>query len=84
MTMPAWEARLWRGLEEGQAFFMGEGKINDAARALLTDPQTSGGLLVACAPDAVDAVLGTFRNEGFHDAAVVGEFTPGASQVTVR
>ena len=34
MTMPAWEQRLWHGLEEGQEFFMGEGRINDAARAL--------------------------------------------------
>ncbi len=40
--------------------------------ALLTDPQTSGGLLVACAPAAVDAVLATFRRHGFADAAVVG------------
>ena len=31
----------------------------------LTDPQTSGGLLVACAPEAVDEVLATFRAEGF-------------------
>lgn len=42
-------------------------------RALLTDPQTSGGLLVACAPEAVDAVIGTFGRHGFADAAVVGE-----------
>ena len=41
-------------------------------RALLTDPQTSGGLLVASAPDAVPAVLETFRRHGFEDAAVVG------------
>ena len=34
-------------------------------RALLTDPQTSGGLLVACAPDAVADVLAIFRDEGF-------------------
>ncbi|MGZ8316614.1 MAG: selenide, water dikinase SelD, partial [Telluria sp.] len=32
-------------------------------RALLTDPQTSGGLLVACAPEAVDEVLAIFRRE---------------------
>ena len=41
-------------------------------RALLTDPQTSGGLLVACQPDSVDAVLATFRRHGFEAAAVVG------------
>ncbi len=42
-------------------------------RALLTDPQTSGGLLVACAPAALDAVLATFHRHGFEAAAVVGE-----------
>ena len=41
-------------------------------RALLTDPQTSGGLLVSCAPEALDAVLGVFRAHGFDHAAVVG------------
>jgi selenide, water dikinase len=56
----------------------------DAMRALLTDPQTSGGLLVACAPDAVDAVLGVFRREGFDRATVIGEFTAGPARVLVR
>ena len=41
-------------------------------QALLTDPQTSGGLLVACAPEAVDAVRAIFARHGFADAAVVG------------
>lgn len=42
-------------------------------RALLCDPQTSGGLLVACAPDAVADVLAVFQTEGFDAAAIVGE-----------
>ena len=46
-----------------------------AQRALLTDPQTSGGLLVACAPDTVGAVLDTFRSQGFARAAVIGELS---------
>ena len=41
-------------------------------KALLTDPQTSGGLLVACDPAAIGAVLGIFRRHGFAEAAVVG------------
>jgi len=46
----------------------------DAAdKALLTDPQTSGGLLVSCAPSAADAVLAVFRRHGFDAAADVGE-----------
>ena len=42
-------------------------------RALLTDPQTSGGLLVTCTPEAVDTVLAVFRRHGFGQAAVIGE-----------
>ena len=54
-----------------------------ADRALLSDPQTSGGLLVACAPDLVERVLGIFREEGFASAAVVGEITAGAPRLTI-
>ncbi len=50
-------------------------------RRLLTDPQTSGGLLVACAPEVAQAVLAVFRTEGFADAAVIGRLAPGAAQV---
>jgi selenide,water dikinase len=42
-------------------------------QALLSDPQTSGGLLVACAPDAVAEVLAIFERHGFSQAADVGE-----------
>jgi len=52
-------------------------------RKLLTDPQTAGGLLVACAPEAADAVLAVFRTEGFADAAVIGRLGTGAAQVKV-
>jgi selenide, water dikinase len=58
----------------------------DEARALLTDPQTSGGLLVSCAPDSVDDVLAIFRADGFTDAAVIGEMVDavdGARRVEV-
>ncbi|MEO9135857.1 MAG: selenide, water dikinase SelD [Casimicrobiaceae bacterium] len=57
--------------------------IGDRERALLTDPQTSGGLLVACAPDAVDSVLAIFRREGFATAAPIGRFVAGAPRVSV-
>ena len=57
----------------------------DAAKhALLTDPQTSGGLLVACAPDAVDGVLDVFRADGFDRAAVIGRVAAGPPRVVVR
>jgi selenide,water dikinase len=57
--------------------------LDDAARALLTDPQTSGGLLVACAPGAVHAVLAAFAAEGFEHARVVGELAEGSAQIDV-
>ncbi len=53
-------------------------------RALLTDPQTSGGLLVACAPQAVAEVQAVFARHGFEQAAVVGrvaEATEGSLEV---
>jgi selenide,water dikinase len=59
------------------AGFAGEDK------ALLTDPQTSGGLLVACEPAALDAVLSVFRRHGFAAAAKVGEVREGAARVVV-
>jgi selenide,water dikinase len=58
--------------------------IADAERALLTDPQTSGGLLVACAPEAVDEVLAIFAREDFPRAAVIGQFASGPVRVGVR
>ncbi|HRH89729.1 MAG TPA: selenide, water dikinase SelD, partial [Rubrivivax sp.] len=41
-------------------------------RALLTDPQTSGGLLVACDAVSLQQVLAIFQRHGFDAAAVVG------------
>ena len=53
------------------------------AQALMTDPQTSGGLLVSCAPEAVDAVLEIFRSEGFDAAAVIGRTEAGAAGLRI-
>ena len=52
--------------------------------ALLSDPQTSGGLLVSCTPGAVDEVLATFQRHGFGQAAVVGEIRAGAPGLLVQ
>ena len=57
--------------------------ITQVQKALLTDPQTSGGLLVSCAPSAVKEVLAIFTEAGFTDAAVIGEMATGAPQVDV-
>ncbi len=50
---------------------------------LMLDPQTSGGLLVSCAPEAAAAGLAAFRAEGFERAAVIGELTAGGANVRV-
>jgi selenide,water dikinase len=57
--------------------------VSEVQQALLTDPQTAGGLLVSCAPDAVDDVLKLFRDAGFGDAAVIGEMRAGPAKVEV-
>jgi selenide,water dikinase len=51
--------------------------------SMLTDPQTSGGLLAACAPSAAAEVLEVFRSEGFSRAAVIGEIVAGPAEVRV-
>jgi len=49
-------------------------------QALLSDPQTSGGLLVSCSPDALKDVMAVFVKHGFAQAAVVGS----VSQLTAE
>ncbi len=57
--------------------------VSQAQHMLLTDPQTSGGLLVSCDPASVDEVLALFAREGFGDAAVIGRMVAGAPRVEV-
>jgi selenide,water dikinase len=72
-------ARNWQGCSD-LVDLTGHGALE---QALLTDPQTSGGLLVACAPDAVDHVLRSFHAEGFQHAAVIGELASGPARIAV-
>jgi selenide,water dikinase len=53
-------------------------------RKMLTDPQTSGGLLVACGRESAQAVLDVFRTQGFKNAAVIGELLSGEPGIAVR
>jgi len=57
--------------------------ITPVQQMLLTDPQTSGGLLVSCDPNAVEEVLALFRREGFAHAAVIGEMAAGPARIEV-
>jgi selenide,water dikinase len=52
-------------------------------RDLLTDPQTSGGLLIAVAEGGADAVIELARRMGFHHTMRVGRMTPGEARVMV-
>ena len=61
--------RNWEGY--GHEISLANG-LPAECQALLSDPQTSGGLLVSCAPEAVADVLAVFQRHGFQDAAVVG------------
>lgn len=61
----------------------------DEQRALLTDPQTSGGLLIAVAEDEAQAVLALAHELGFGLAAEIGRVTAphrpgGAPSVVVK
>jgi selenide,water dikinase len=58
--------------------------IDAPLQALLTDPQTSGGLLVACDPDALPAVRTIFARLGFVQAAIIGQMRTGAPLVRVE
>jgi selenide, water dikinase len=49
----------------------------------LTDPQTSGGLLVACAPERAEALLKTIRDAGYASANIIGEMRAGAPGIDV-
>ncbi|MBK8918554.1 MAG: selenide, water dikinase SelD [Betaproteobacteria bacterium] len=57
--------------------------LGDSERALLCDPQTSGGLLVACAPEAATEVLSIFLQQGFSHVSTVGEVLQGEAQIRV-
>jgi selenide,water dikinase len=55
----------------------------DWMRKLVSDPQTSGGLLVACAPQAEQAVLAEFARRGFAEARTVGRLVAGAPRLAI-
>ncbi|WP_414475116.1 selenide, water dikinase SelD [Microvirga sp. M2] len=52
-------------------------------RQLLTDPQTSGGLLIACAPERADRILGHIVKAGYPSARIVGRAESGPPQIQV-
>lgn len=57
--------------------------FEDWQQKILTDPQTSGGLLVSCKPDCADRVLSVFADAGFAEAAVFGSLQKGSPLLNV-
>jgi selenide,water dikinase len=57
--------------------------LEGVSKALLSDPQTSGGLLVACARDVLNAVLEALARHGCAQAALIGALHEGPPRVTV-
>ena len=55
----------------------------DWQRSIVTDPQTSGGLLVACAPESEKEVLAAFSKHGFAEARRIGVLSAGEPKLTV-
>lgn len=60
------------------------GSVSTAMRHLLTDAQTSGGLLVSCAAPAAPALLEFIRAEGYPRAAMVGAVEAGEAGIVVE
>lgn len=60
------------------------GQMSAMETDLLCDPQTSGGLLVSCSPEAAHSALETFRRHGHADAAIIGRVESGAASVRVE
>lgn len=59
-------------------------ELGKTIRQLLCDPQTSGGLLVACTADSVPGVLDAFERHGCDRAARIGGMVEGEPVVNVE
>jgi selenide,water dikinase len=90
--LPGVEAQARAGVRTGAATRNWESYGDDVAlpadlagwrRDILTDPQTSGGLLIAVAPEAAEAVLAVARRQGFSRAARVGRMALGRSPALI-
>jgi selenide,water dikinase len=60
-----------------------QAELKDWQRALLTDPQTSGGLLVACAPEQAEAIHASITAAGYPRASIIGHVAEGEAAVEI-
>jgi len=73
-----------RNLEHYTPEITWDGSFSDADKKLLADPQTSGGLLFAVAPDRERALVEALQQEAALAHAVVGRFVGGAGLRVTR
>jgi selenide,water dikinase len=72
-----------RNWESSRAAVDMPGDLLDWRRDILTDPQTSGGLLIAAAPGESAAILDLARRSGFGTSAIVGRLVQGPARLRV-
>jgi selenide,water dikinase len=58
-------------------------KLPDWKKTLLTDPQTSGGLLITCAPERADALRTQIEAAGYPRVQIIGSASQGPPQVRI-
>jgi selenide, water dikinase len=73
--------RNWASYSEGVTLPSG---LPEWRRHLLTDPQTSGGLLIACAPDRAGAIAKVIAAAGYPRTRIIGHVEAGPPSVQVR
>ena len=73
--------RNWSSYREGVIW---PDALPEWRRHLLTDPQTSGGLLVSCAPDHAQSILRMVKAQGYPAASVIGRAEAAAPVVKVE
>jgi selenide,water dikinase len=64
--------------------FVDTGDLDDPRRAVLFDAQTSGGLLIAVAPERSTRLLELLEERGVEDAARIGTLEAGTGEIEVR
>ena len=72
-----------RNQEAAARFTTYDARLTEADRVWLSDAQTSGGLLIAVAPERAGALVAALEREATPAAAVIGEVTGGNGEVEV-
>jgi len=73
--------RNWASYGDGVAL---PPDLSAARRHLLTDPQTSGGLLIACSAEHADRILRTIIAAGYPHARAIGHAETGTASVRIE